>query len=285
MNESWLSVFSSPNVHWVLLGTMLLGLTSGILSVFAVLRQQSLLGDVVAHAALPGICLSYLLFGVKSVPLFLGGALLSGLLAGFLIQLIVNQSKLRHDAALAIVLSVFFGFGLMLLTYIQQLPNGNQAGIDRFLFGQAASLVLADVRFIAFSAVLIGLLVLLFFKQLKTICFDASFAASIGMPVKSLHFLITALIVVIVITGIQIAGVVLVAALLITPALSARYWSKSLTTMVWLSALFGSLAGIFGTATSAVLGDIPTGPVIILYAALIFVLSAVFAPRKGWLAL
>jgi manganese/zinc/iron transport system permease protein len=285
MNESWLSVFSSPNVHWVLLGTMLLGLTSGILSVFAVLRQQSLLGDVVAHAALPGICLSYLLFGVKSVPLFLGGALLSGLLAGFLIQLIVNQSKLRHDAALAIVLSVFFGFGLMLLTYIQQLPNGNQAGIDRFLFGQAASLVLADVRFIALSAVLIGLLVLLFFKQLKTICFDASFAASIGMPVKSLHFLITALIVVIVITGIQIAGVVLVAALLITPALSARYWSKSLTTMVWLSALFGSLAGLLGTATSAVLGDIPTGPVIILYAALIFVLSAIFAPRKGWLAL
>jgi manganese/zinc/iron transport system permease protein len=285
MNESWLSVFSSPNVHWVLLGTMLLGLTSGILSVFAVLRQQSLLGDVVAHAALPGICLSYLLFGVKSVPLFLGGALLSGLLAGFLIQLIVNQSKLRHDAALAIVLSVFFGFGLMLLTYIQQLPNGNQAGIDRFLFGQAASLVLADVRFIALSAVLIGLLVLLFFKQLKTICFDASFAASIGMPVKSLHFLITALIVVIVITGIQIAGVVLDAALLITPALSARYWSKSLTTMVWLSALFGSLAGLLGTATSAVLGDIPTGPVIILYAALIFVLSAIFAPRKGWLAL
>jgi manganese/zinc/iron transport system permease protein len=133
--------------------------------------------------------------------------------------------------------------------------------------------------------VLIGLLVLLFFKQLKTICFDASFAASIGMPVKSLHFLITALIVVIVITGIQIAGVVLVAALLITPALSARYWSKSLTTMVWLSALFGSLAGLLGTATSAVLGDIPTGPVIILYAALIFVLSAIFAPRKGWLAL
>jgi manganese/zinc/iron transport system permease protein len=181
------------------------------------------------------------------------------------------------------VLSVFFGLGLMLLTYIQQLPNGNQAGLSRFLFGQAASLIASDVRLIAICALVTAVVIILFFKQWKTLCFDPVFAASIGMPVKLLHFLLTALIVVIVIIGIQIAGVVLVAALLITPAMSARYWSQSLTSMIWLSALFGCLAGLLGTVTSVVLGDIPTGPVIILYGALIFVLSLLLAPGKGLL--
>lgn len=281
--QHWIELLADANLQWVLAGTTLLGMISGWLSVFTVLRQQSLLGDVMAHAALPGVCISYLLFGMKSMPIFLMGALLSGLMAAWCIQLIISYSRLRHDAALGIVLSVFFGLGIVLLTYIQQQPDGNQAGIDRFLFGQAASLVNSDVRFIALFAGIAFVVTLIFWRPFKLICFDLNYARSMAVPVKTYHYLLNTLIAAAVIVGIQIVGVVLIAALLIAPALAARYWVKSLRSMIILSTVLGGLSGFAGTIISVAIGDVPTGPVIILVSTCMFLLSALFSPKKGWL--
>jgi manganese/zinc/iron transport system permease protein len=284
MLDSILSILSSANLHWVLFGTMLLGVVSGLLSVMTVLRQQSLVGDVISHAALPGICLSYIVFGTKSVPVFLFGAIISGLIASLLIQWIVQSTKLRLDAALAIVLSFFFALGIALLSLIQRNPDGNIAGIDRFLFGQAASLVPADLWLIGFCMITVMIIIFAAYKELKIICFHHEYAASIGIPVNKFHFLMIALIAIVVVIGIQIVGVILMVALLITPALTARYWTNRFSKIMILSATFGGLSGGFGTLISVALGDIPTGPTIILTAVGMFILSALFAPARGWLA-
>jgi manganese/zinc/iron transport system permease protein len=272
------------NFVWVLVGTGLLGLVSGLLSVYTVLRRQSLLGDVMAHASLPGICVAFLLFGEKSLLLFIVAAVLSGLLAAACIEWIVRYSKLRQDAAMAIVLSVFFGLGMMLLTVIQQSPNGNQAGIDRFLFGQAASLVMSDILLLGTAGIVILLLIIWLFHVLKMVTFDPAFARSVGVRVGAMQYVLTAMVVAVVMLGLQIAGAILVAALLITPALAARFWTSRMSVMLWLSAIFGMVGGLGGTVISTLGGDWPTGPLIVLTSAGLFLLSALFAPRRGWLA-
>jgi manganese/zinc/iron transport system permease protein len=278
---SILEFFADANLQWVLLGTTLLGMISGMISVYTVLRGQSLLGDVLAHAALPGICLSYLLFGTKSMPLFFVGALVTGIVASFCIQWITNHSKLKQDAALAIVLSVFFGIGIVLMTFIQQIPNANQVGIQQFLFGQAASLVMSDLYFLATLAVLVLILVFVFFRSFQVLTFDLEFAKSLRMPVQKLNFLLLIMIAIVVILGIQIVGVVLMAALLITPALAARCWSRNMLQMVLLSSMFGALSGFFGTILSVWFGDIPTGPTIVLTSTFVFLISALLNRGKG----
>lgn len=277
----WFDLFRDPNTRWILFGCMLLGLGSGVLGSFAYLRKQSLMGDALAHAALPGICIAFLVTGTKSGGGFLVGAALSGLLATFAIGFITRHSRIKQDSALGIVLSVFFGFGIMLLTWIQHGASGNQSGLDKFLFGQAAALVAEDVRTMAVvSLVLIGLCALLF-KEFKLLSFDPGFARGIGLPVAFLDQLLMLLIVVAVVVGIQAVGVVLMAALLITPAVSARYWTDRLGVMTALSGLFGALSGLVGTWVSAAADNLPTGPLSVLAAAVWFAVSVLFAPRRG----
>lgn len=283
MNDIW-SMLSDPNMQWIFLGCTLLGLSSGIIGCFSYLRKQSLMGDTLAHAALPGICIAFMLTGVKSIGLFLIGAGIAGLLATFGIGYITRHSKLKQDAAMGIVLSGFFGLGIVLLTLIQHGDYGNQAGLDKFLFGQAASMVASDV---VTMSVVCGLLITvctLLFKQFKLISFDAGFARGIGYPVAFLEQLLMLLVVVAVVAGIQAVGVVLVAALLITPAVSARYWTDRLGLMVVISGVFGALSGAIGTLMSASVSNLPTGPVTVLTATLLFGLSVLFGPTRGLIA-
>jgi manganese/zinc/iron transport system permease protein len=282
--ELWSSLLGDPNARWVLLGCMLLGLSSGVLGTFAYLRKQSLMGDALAHAALPGVCIAFMLTGSKSLVFFLIGAAISGMIATFGIGFITRHSLIKQDSALALVLSVFFGVGIVLLTLIQHDASGNQSGLDKFLFGQAAALVSSDVITMAIvSVVLVGLCALLF-KELKLISFDAGFARGIGYPVAWLEQLLMFLIVVAVVVGIQAVGVVLMAALLITPAVAARYWTERLGVMVLLSGLFGALSGLAGTMLSMLGNNLPTGPLSVLAATALFVISVVFAPGRGLLA-
>lgn len=280
----WFNVFFDPNIQWILLGCMLLGLSSGVIGSFAYLRKQSLMGDALSHAALPGVCVAFMITGSKSIFLFLIGAALAGILATFGIGYLTRHTRIKQDSAIAAVLSVFFGIGIMLLTEIQHGGAGNQSGLDKFLFGQAASMVLSDVYImIIISIVLIGLCVL-FFKEFKLLSFDPDFARGIGYPVALLDQLIMFLIVVAVVIGIQAVGVVLMAALLITPAVTARYWTDKLGTMVSLSGLFGALSGFLGTMISAGGSNLPTGPLCVLSATVLFMFSLVFAPRRGLLS-
>nr|WP_276316358.1 metal ABC transporter permease [Paenibacillus artemisiicola] len=279
-----MDLLSDPNAQWILFGSMLLGLSSGVIGSFAYLRKQALMGDALAHAALPGICIAFMLSGSKSIVLFLIGAAAAGIIATFGIGYITRATRIKQDAALAIVLTVFFGFGIVLLTRIQHSGNGNQSGLDKFLFGQAASMVHADVVIMAIiSVVLVGICALLF-KEFKLLSFDVGFARGLGYPVAFMDQLIMFLIVVAVVVGIQAVGVVLMAALLITPAVSARYWTEKLGVMVVLAGAFGALSGMVGTFASASGNNLPTGPLTVLAATVLFIVSVVAAPRRGVLA-
>lgn len=265
----------------VLIGATLLGGLGGMLGSFALLRRQSLLGDALAHAALPGVCIAFLLTGSKSpLPLF-AGALAAGLAGALLILATVRWSRIKEDSAIGIVLSVFFGVGIVLLTYIQKLPAGNQSGLDKYLFGQAATLVVADLQVMAVLGTVVLAVVLALFKEFKLLSFDPGFAASLGLPVRRLEVLMTLLLVVVVVVGLQTVGVVLIVATLITPAAAARQWTDRLGAMVALSAGIGAAAGIAGSLASATVPRLPTGPVIVVVSSTVLILSLLFAPGRG----
>ncbi|MEI7025443.1 metal ABC transporter permease [Paenibacillus sp. y28] len=281
--NNMIALLQDPNLQWVLLSCLLLGLGSGVLGSFAYLRKQSLMGDALSHAALPGVCIAFMLTGSKSVFLFLIGAAVSGLIATFGIGYITRHSRIKQDSALAIVLSVFFGIGIVLLTRIQHSGSGSQSGLDKFLFGQAAAQVKSDVWIMACISLLLILVCALFYKEFKLLSFDPGFARGLGLPVAVLDQFMMLLMVVSVVVGIQAVGVVLMAALLITPAVSARYWTERLGVMVILAGLFGAVSGVLGTFVSVSAHNLPTGPLCVLAATGLFLISVVFAPRRGLL--
>ena len=271
----------------VTLGAALLGVASGVLGAFALLREQSLLGDTLSHAALPGVALGFLVAGTRQTVPILAGALLSGALAALLIVLLTRRSRLKTDAALGIALSVFFALGLVLLTFIQRQNNAGQAGLDAFLFGQAASLLPRDVAVMAVVTLLALLLVLGLWKEFKAVTFDPGFARSLGFPVLALDIIMTVMIALAIVIGLQMVGVVLMASMIIAPAAAARQWSRTLGQMVTLAALFGALSGVMGALLSATRRGLATGPLIVIAASAIVLFSLFFAPERGllWAAL
>ena len=276
--------FQDANVRYVLFGSIILGAATGVLGSFAVLRKRSLLGDALAHAALPGVCAAFMLTGTKSILPLLVGATISGVLGVLMIQAITASGKIKSDAAIGIVLSVFFGIGIVLLTHIQKQPSGNQSGLDKFLFGQAASMLPKDLLVMGVISLFLLAVILLLFKEFRLLTFDPDFLATLGYPVAFLDLLLMALIVLAVMAGLQAVGVILMAAMLITPAVSARFWTNRLSVMIAVAGVIGAVAGFFGTFLSSLAPRIPTGPVMVLSATFFFILSALSAPQKGVLA-
>lgn len=267
----------------ITLGTAILGAVCGMLGSFAVLRKQSLLGDAISHAALPGIAIAFLLTGTKESNVLLLGALISGLIGTFWIRGIITKTYLKSDTALGLILSLFFGFGMLLLTFIQKQPNANQAGLDKYLFGQAATLVESDVWLMAIVTVICLIIVLLFWKEFKMLLFDADYTKTLGFNTKFIDILITSFIVLAIVLGLQTVGVVLMSAMLLAPAAAARQWTNSLGVMVVLAAIFGALSGVFGTAISASENNLSTGPVIVIVASIFVIFSFIFSPKRGLL--
>ena len=265
----------------VVLGSALLGMVSGLLGTFSVLRRQSLIGDGVSHAALPGVVAAFLITGTRNSEILLSGALISGLLALLLIFTATKKSRIKFDAALAAVMSAFFGLGTVLLTCAQKLPNATQAGIHNFIYGQASSMLKRDVLIIFICGVFILAAVLLLWKEIKVFIFDREFAEQLGIPCKRINLILSFLTVLAVIIGIQTVGVVLMSAMLIAPAAAARQWCDKLWVMAVLSALFGGISGVAGAVAGAAAEGIPTGPAIVIAASLITLLSLLFAPHRG----
>lgn len=274
-------VFSDYTLRTITLGTAILGVVCGMLGSFAVLRKQSLLGDAISHAALPGIVIAFILTGTKNSNTLLVGALISGLLGTFWIRGIVKNTHLKSDTALGLILSLFFGFGMLLLTFVQKMPNAQQAGLDKYLFGQAATLVESDVWLMGIIMAIALLVLTIFWKEFKLQHFDPDYAKSLGFNTFFLDVVMTALIVLAIVIGLQTVGVVLMSAMLLAPAAAARQWTNNLGTMIFLAALFGAFSGIFGTAISATSNNLSTGPVIVLIAAVFVVISFVFSPGRG----
>ena len=279
--ESLFALLGDYTFQTVALGSTLLGIISGVLGSFAVLRKQSLLGDGVSHAALPGVVMAFLLTGNKNTEVLLLGALVTGLAATFLITRIIRHSRIRFDSALALVMSVFFGFGLVLLTYSQKVPNANQAGLKRFIYGQASTMLQRDVVLMAVCGAVLLLIVVIFWKEFKLFAFDSEFAETIGFRISTLNLLLSFLIVLAIIIGLETVGVVLMSAMLITPAVAARQWSNRLWLMSVLAAAFGAVSGVSGTLISSAVPGVPTGPVIVVCVTAITIISLLIAPERG----
>lgn len=275
------SILFSSNTQWVLLSTMILGIAAGTIGSIAYWRRQNLMSDALAHAALPGVVIAFLLIGEKQLYILMIGAAVSALLGAFFIQTITTLSRISEDSAMGMILSVFYGLGIMLLTIANRIGTGNQSGLDSFIYGQAAAMVRSDVYTMLVLAIVVILFIVVLFKEWKIYLFDPQFAQGIGLSIKGMNVLYLALLVTTIVIGIQAVGVILIAALLIIPAVSARYWTQSFKVMVFISATIGGISGVIGTIISAIGNGLPTGPFIVVVAAIFFIISLAFGKERG----
>lgn len=273
-----------PTLVLVTFGTLFLAVTAAVVGTFAFLRKRSLVGDAIAHAILPGIAIAFMLTTSKNPFVLMAGALISGWLAMWLIEQLQTFSKLSADTSIALVLSVFFGFGLLLLTHIQHSGTGNQAGLDQFLFGNAAGMSIEDLYAYALVGILLLITVLGLYKELMLFSFNPDFAQASGLPVKWLRRILNSLTVLAIAIGIQSVGVVLMAALLITPAAAARAWSNRLSAMIGIAAATAALSAVVGSWVSYSTPNMPTGPWVVMSLSFLALGSLVVAPQRGLLA-
>lgn len=286
--EQWRRVFflEDYNTRVVLLGTMLLGLAAGAVGNFTLLRKRALTGDALSHATLPGVGMAFILMTLaggdgKSLPLLLAGAAVSGLLGLAAILFIRNATRLKEDAALGIVLSVFFGAGIAVLGVAQQMKTGHAAGLEAFIFGKAASLGALDAQLIGVAGLVATVVCALLFKELRLLCFDESFAGSRGYPVFVLDAVLMILVVMVTLIGLQAVGLVLMVALLVIPASAARFWTERMSSMAMISAAIGAVSALVGAGMSALFPRLPSGAMIVLVATAAFLVSMFLGTARG----
>lgn len=267
----------------VLCGTSLLGALSGVIGCFIVLRQEALVGDCVAHASYPGIVGAFLWSGVKELSGQLLGALLSATVAIMTILIIKKRTRLPSDGLLATILSGFFGFGLVLMTIVQKTDNANQAGLNRFILGQASTILLHDVVFIGVLGCMILALIIWRWQELSYMTFDSDYARTVGIACHRYQYMLGILSMITVLLSIQSVGIILMSALLIAPAVSARQWTSHLRSMVILAAILGASSAATGTIISSLLHRMPTGPSIAIVISGITFISLLVAPKRGLL--
>lgn len=262
----------------VLLGTLLLGIVSGVIGVFLTLRKQALVSDAVSHATLPGIVLAYIISSQSSTIVSLIGGAIAALISIFVFELIKKYTKIKNDAVLAIILSSFYGLGQVLLSVIRDTAGSNQARLTKFIFGQAATMSLEDVYILVGVLVAISLIIVIFYRHLKLFIFNSDFYRSLGFKGYLVSFVLNLITILVVVSGIQAVGVILMSALLVAPAITARLWSNKLITNLVIAGLIGALSGALGTIIGV---SVPTGPVIVIVASLIVIASLLFVPKKG----
>lgn len=277
------------NTAIVVAGTTLLGIAAGIVGVFGLLRKRALMADALAHATLPGIGLMFIIaagLGVegRSLPVLLTGAAATGVLGVLCVQWILRRTRLHEDAAIGIVLSVFFGVGVVLLSYIQTMKGGNQGGIKAFIYGQTAAMSLGDVGLMAGLALAAVAAAGLLFKEFALVAFNDAFAKVGGWPVTLIDLLMMALVVLVTVAGLQAVGLILVVSMLIIPPVAARFWTDRLRALVILAAIIGGLSGYFGSVVSSLFPRKPAGSVIVLTSGVLFMLSMLMAPSRGVVA-
>ncbi len=276
--------FQDPSVRYALLGSMLLGICCGLLGSFLVVRKMALVGDALSHAVLPGVALGFLWNMNKDPVAIFIGATLAGLLGTAVVNLLKQTTRLKEDTALGLVLASFFAVGICLMTMIQRLPTGNKSGIDKFLFGQAAAIGAADVQLMAVVTGVVVVVIALFYKEFLVTSFDAGFARAVGLPVQAFHYGLMLLLAFAVVIALQAVGVVLVSAMLITPAAAAYLLTDRMHRMLLLAAVFGMVAGALGAFLSFLGNNLPTGPFMVLAATAVFAAAFLFGPRHGVLA-
>lgn len=292
IEQAWhvLTLRAGFNASVVLLASVMLGIAAGVAGTFALLRSRAMMADALAHATLPGVALAFLLASAlgaegKSLPVLLAGAAATGLLGIWCVHAVARHTRLHEDSAIAIVLSTFFGAGIVLLSYIQSLPSGGQAGLNHFIFGQPATMRTSDGTLIAGAAAGCVVLAALFLKELRAVCFDDRFAASIGVPVPLADALIMGLVAVVAVIGLQAVGLLMVVAMLTIPPATARLWTDRLGVMVALAGCVGGAGAALGVALSGSRDHLPAGATVVLATGSLFALSMLGSPTRGAVAL
>lgn len=288
LDHTWhvLTFRAGHNTAVVLSGTLVLGLACGAIGTLLLLRKRSLIADALSHAALPGVCAGFLLAvalggSEKSIWTLLPSAAVFGLLGVGCVHVLTTLPRVKEDAAIGVVLSVFFAGGIVLLSVIQGMSTGTQAGLKQFIFGQAATMGALDSMLIAVIALMTVILVAVVFKEMRLLCFDADFARSLGFSSLLLDGILLGLVTTVTVTGLYAVGAILMVALLIIPPAAARFWTNRLLPMMITASAVGGLGCYVGTAASAVLPDLPTGPSIVCACGVLFVVSMTAAPRRG----
>ena len=285
MMEGITYFFTDPIAQKVIMGIAIIGAVSGVVGTFSFLRKKTLIADAISHSVLPGICLGFIFVGTKDPIVLLTGALVIGWISVWLIDYLSSTTKLSADTAIALVSTLFFAIGSVLLSVISKSQNAEQTGLKNFLFGKAATMTTFDVQVFTVVSIAIFVVVILFFKPFQLVCFNHEFAKSIGVKVKRMEFLLSTLTVMTVAIGIQAVGVVLMSALLIAPAASARYWTNRLPIMIFLAALFGTFSSVIGVMLSTMKNNMPTGPWIVFSLFTFTLFTLLFAPHKGWFSI
>ncbi len=265
----------------VALGGIIIGITAGSLGTFLVLRRQSLLGDSISHSVLPGVILAFMIFNQKDAFVLIIGALIMGWISTIFVMWITKNSRIKNDTALGIALSVFFSLGIILLVMLEKLGYSSTAGLEDYIFGKAAAIQISDVYMIAIFGGIALLLLVIFWKEFKLLAFNREFGEANGLPMNLLDILLTTVIVISIVIGLQMMGVILMSAMLIGPAVSARQWVNKLGPMAILASIFGAISGIFGAAISYTGNNLPTGPFITVVITCIVIISLLFSPNKG----
>ena len=277
--------FTDPIAAKVMLGVAIIGAISGVVGTFSFLRKKTLIADAVSHSVLPGVCIGFMFAGTKDPISLMLGALLVGWFSVWFIDYISRATKLSEDTAIALVSTLFFAIGSVLLSVLSKSQNAEQSGLKNFLFGKAATMTTFDIQVFSFVSLVIIGVVVLFYKPFQLVSFNTDFARSIGVKLKTIEFLLSTLTVLTVAIGIQAVGVVLMSALLIAPAASARYWTNKLNVMLVLAAIFGMLSGMLGVMFSTMKDNMPTGPWIVFALFIFTLLTLLFAPKKGWFSI
>ena len=274
------------NIRIVVMGTIMLGIASGVIGVFLLLRKRALLGDALSHATLPGIALAYLgmqLIGGdgKNVPALLLGAALTALLAMGVLLALRRYSQLKEDTIIALVLSSFFGLGVALLGIIQKSPQGHAAGLQNFIYGNTASMLRSDVLLMTLVACVLLVISLIFFKEIRIVTFDQEYAASMGYRTSLIDMVVISMTLLLTVVGLQAVGLIMIIALLIVPAVAARLWTQYLKTICWLAGAFGAISCYSGALLSAAAERLPAGASIVLMTGLIFTFSILLGRERG----
>lgn len=277
-----ISIITQYSFIVVAIGTMLLAMATGIVGTISILKGQSLIGDAVGHASLPGIILAFMISGRKSSLILMLGAIVAGIVAFILIQLISEGSKIEADTAMAVILSAMFGMGMVLKSYIQgnqKIQGASQSGLASYIFGQAAYILREDVYIILAVSVISLALFILFYKEIKVYVFDMVYAYTIGINSRLTSLLIMIITMILIAAGLKAVGAILISSMLITPAVTGLQWSKSYEKVLMIAAVTGAVSAFLGTFISSAVKGFSTGPSIILIMSVIALFSVLFAPR------
>ncbi len=272
------------NTQLALAGCTLFGGVAGAVGTFVLARRRALLADVAGHASLPGVCVAFLIgeslgIGGRTPWLLLAGAAISALLAAWCVPLLARLRGIGPDGAVAVTLSFFFGLGTVLLSSVQSHASGSQGGLRSLLFGSAAATNRGDIIALATLAFAALVVLIALFKEFSALAFDELHAQSLGLPVRTLDLVLMMLLVATVVSGMQVAGIVLVVSLLVTPAAAARAFRGSIGRVTAIGAIIGALSAAIGVILSLRFEELPTGSAMTLAATAIFFVTLLLPGR------